>query len=584
MVPFDSHQIMVLFLSLGILLGTARILGEIAQRLQQPSILGELIAGVVLGPTLLGNIAPTVNEFLFPLQGPNAIALETIATLAIGLFLLVAGMEVDLSTVWKQGKAGLKVGLTSIAVPFIVVFSAALMVPEALGRHADADSMIFALFLAIAMSISALPIIAKTLIDMDIYRSDFGMVVVSAAIFNDIVGWIIFALILGLMSETSGNGAPVMLTIILTLAFIAAVLTAGRWLIHRTLPFIQAYTRWPASELSFALVLGLLGAAITEWIGIHAILGTFIMGVAIGDSPHLRERSRVIIGDFISFIFAPVFFASIGLKINFATHFDLRLVLVILLVTFMCKLASGKIGAWWGKMSSRESWAVGFAMVSVGAMGIIVGMIALEADVIRERLFVALIIMAITTSMISGPGMRFVLRPEKKLRLEDILSPQLYLPELSSASRKEVIYEMAEAAGNVAGWDAQALGDAVWTREKVMSTGIGKGVALPHARIEKLKQSMIVMGISRRGIDFDAPDDKSAHVVFFILTPADAADEQLTIAAELSRLFREPFMLENILQTKTYTDFIALLHAPNSVDTIPKSTEFGIGAPGMGLE
>ncbi|MFP3980203.1 MAG: cation:proton antiporter [Desulfobacterales bacterium] len=575
METLNPHQIMVLFLSLGILLGTARILGEIAQRLQQPSILGELIAGVVLGPTILGNIAPGVSEFLFPLQGSNAIALESIATLAIGLFLLVAGMEVDLSTVWKQGKIGLKVGLTSIAVPFSIVLTAALIVPETLGRHADADSMIFALFLAIAMSISALPIIAKTLIDMDLYRSDLGMVVVSAAIFNDIVGWIIFAIILGLMGEASGNDAPVLLTILLTLVFIAAMLTAGRWLIHKTLPFIQAYTRWPAGELSFALLLGLLGAAFTEWIGIHAILGAFIMGVAIGDSPHLRERSRVIIGDFISFIFAPVFFASIGLKVNFATHFDLGLVLAILAVAFVCKLAGGKIGAWWGKMSSRESWAVGFAMVSVGAMGIIVGIIALEAGVIRERLFVALIIMAIVTSMLSGPCMRFILRPEKKWSIQDLLSPKLFLPELKSASRRDVIYEMAAVAGNVEGLDAQALGDAVWARENVMSTGIGKGVALPHARIEKLRQSMIVMGISRRGIDFDAPDGKIAHVIFLILTPIDAADEQLTISAELSRLFREPSMLENILQTRTYADFIALLHtsAPMESGNAAKQTE-----------
>lgn len=144
-----------------------------------------------------------------------------------------------------------------------------MIIPEALGRHADADAMIFALFLAIAMSISALPIIAKTLIDMDLYRSDLGMVVISAAIFNDIVGWIIFAIILGLMGEASGNHTPVMLTIILTLVFISAMLTVGRWLIHRILPFIQAYTRWPAGELSFALVLGLLGAAFTEWIGIQ---------------------------------------------------------------------------------------------------------------------------------------------------------------------------------------------------------------------------------------------------------------------------------------------------------------------------
>jgi mannitol/fructose-specific phosphotransferase system IIA component (Ntr-type) len=200
-------------------------------------------------------------------------------------------------------------------------------------------------------------------------------------------------------------------------------------------------------------------------------------------------------------------------------------------------------------------------------MGIIVGIIALEAGVIRERLFVALVIMAIVTSMLSGPGMRFILHPEKKLRLLDLFSPKLFLPELKSASRREVIYEMAGAAGNAAGLDAQALGDAVWAREKVMSTGIGKGVALPHARIENLKKSMVVMGISRLGIDFDAPDGKIAHVIFLILTPADAPDEQLAITAEISRLFRDRSMLDSILQTRSYTDFIALLHAPSPMES-----------------
>jgi len=560
MEALNSHHIMVLFLSLGILLGTARILGELAQRFHQPSVLGELIAGVLLGPTVLGSLAPGVSEFIFPLQGPNAIALETIATLAIGLFLLVAGMEVDLSTVWRQGRTGFKVGFSSIVIPFSITLVAALVVPEALGRHADADPLIFALFLAIAMSISALPIIAKTLIDMDLYRSDLGMVVVSAAIFNDIVGWIIFAVVLGLLSDTAGNGASIMMTIAMTLAFIAAMLTIGRRLIHKMLPFVQAYTRWPAGELSFALILGLLGAALTEWIGIHAILGAFIAGVAIGDSSHLRERSRVIIGDFISFIFAPVFFASIGLKVNFLTHFDLPLVAAILIITFICKLAGGAMGAWWGKMSPREAWAVGFAMVSVGAMGIIVGMIALDAGIIRERLFVALVVMAIVTSMLSGPIMRLILRPEKKLRLQDLLSPKLFLPRLTATSRHEVIHEMTTAACD-AGGAGQAVEKAVWSREKALSTGIGKGVALPHARIEGLKDAIVVMGVSDSGIDFDAPDDKLAHVIFLILTPEDDPNAQLTIAAELGRLFRRPLMLDNILKTKSYTDFMALLRA-----------------------
>jgi Kef-type K+ transport system membrane component KefB len=550
-----------MFLSLGVLLCVACVLGEAAQRLHQPSVVGELIAGVLLGPTILGRIAPGLSSFLFPLQGVNAIALDTIATLAIGLFLLVAGMEVDLSTVWKQGKIGCKVGIASIVIPFFIALIAALMIPDILGRHLDADPLIFMLFFAIAMSISALPVIAKTLMDMGLYRSDLGMVVVSAAIFNDLVGWIIFAVVLGLAGGSSGNDSHIMVTIALTFIFIGTMLTLGRWLIHKTLPYVQTYTRSLGGELSFALILGLLGAALTEWIGIHAIFGTFIVGVAVGDSSHLRERSRVIIGDFVSFIFAPVFFASIGLKVNFLAHFDFPLVLVVLLIACVCKLAGSTLGARWGGMSSREAWAVGFAMNSRGAMEIILGMIALEAGIIREPLFVALIVMAIVTSMLSGPSMRLILRTEKKLKLLDILSPKLFLRELNAASRREVIREMTEAACKGSGLDAQSVEKAVWSREEALSTGIGNGVAIPHARIEGMRQSLVVAGISATGIDFDAPDDKLANVIFLILTPGSDPGAQLDIASEIARLFRDQRMSDKILRTKNFTDFLALVRA-----------------------
>ena len=561
MEALNSHNIAVMFFSLAVLLGVARVLGEVSQLLRQPSVLGELLAVVILGPTILGRIAPTLSEILFPLHGVNAIALESIATLAIGLFLLVAGMEVDLSTAWKQGKTGGKIGLSSIAFPFVVAILAAFIVPEALGRMPGSDPLVFALFFAIAISISALPIIAKTLIDMGLYRSDLGMVVISAAILNDIIGWVVFAIILGFLSGTGSAGMEIVITIALTLIFIIGMLTLGRNLIHRVLPFVQAYTRWPAGELSFAMILGLLGAAFTEWIGIHAILGAFIVGVAIGDSSHLRERSRVIIGDFVSFIFAPVFFASIGLKVDFLAHFDVVLVLVVLLMACVCKLIGGTLGARWGGMPRQESLAVGFAMVSVGAMGIIVGMIALNAGIIDERLFVALIVMAMVTSMISGPSMRLVLHKEKKWELRDVLSSKLFIRGLQAHTRRQVIHEMATAVGEIADLDASVLELAVRAREEVMSTGIGNGVALPHARVAGLDEVWVVVGISSHGIDFDAPDGKPANLIFLILTPDDDPSAQLDIAAEITRRFREQDTVDAALRTEHFTDFIALMRA-----------------------
>ncbi len=561
METLTSEKIVVMFLSLGVLLLVARVLGELAQRVRQPAVLGELVAGVLLGPTVLGTVAPELSEYLFPSHGPNAVALDAIGTLAIVLFLLVAGMEVDLSTVWKQGKIGCKVGVASIAVPFSMAFAAALAVPEALGRQSEADPLIFALFMAIAMSISALPIIAKTLMDMDLYRSDLGMVVVSAAIFNDLVGWIVFAIILGFIGHHSGGGGnDIVLTISLTLAFAAAMLTAGRWLIHKALPFVQAYTRWPGGELSFAMILGLLGAAFTEWIGIHAIFGAFVAGVAVGDSSHLRERTRVVIDNFVSFIFAPVFFASIGLKVNFLTHFDLSLTAMVTCVAFVCKFAGSSIGARWGGMPPREGWAVGFAMISVGAMGIIVGMIALNAGIIGQSLFVALVVMAIVTSMASGPSMRMILRTKKKWSLQDVLSSKLFMRELKSKTRREVIHEMTAAACELENLDASAVEATVWNREEALSTGIGNGLALPHGRIDGLRHPIVVTGLSAEGIDFDAPDGKPANVIFLVLIPLDKPGAQLEISSEIARIFRDSQMSDRVLRSENFTDFLALMH------------------------
>ncbi len=561
MQSLTAENIMVFFLSLGLLLGVARVLGELAQKLHQPAVLGELLAGVILGPTVLGSLSPETSAFLFPQEGPNSVALNAITTLAVTLLMLVAGMEVDLSTIWRQGRIGFKVGTAGMVIPFFLGLAAAWLAPQALGRDVDANPLVFSLFFATALSISALPVIAKTLMDLDLYRSDFGMVVVSAAILNDLIGWIIFAIILGLIGAESGHSNNILFTITLTLAFAGVMLTAGRSLIHRTLPFLQAYTRWPGGVLSFALILALLGAAFTEWIGIHAIFGSFIVGVAVGDSSHLRERTRVIIDQFVSFIFAPVFFASIGLKVNFITHFDLVPVLTVLLIACVCKLAGGTLGARWGGMPKRESWAVGFAMNSRGAIEIVLGLLALQAGIIRNRLFVALVIMAIVTSMMSGPAMRLILRLGKKRRLQDALSSKLFTRELQAFSSRMAIHELTTMACEAAGLNTGEVEAAVWEREETLPTGIGYGIALPHARIEGITNPIVTIGFSDSGIDFDAPDEKPAYIIFLILTPADDPDSQLEITAELAKLFRENGMTERVLKTKSFTEFLALVRS-----------------------
>jgi Kef-type K+ transport system membrane component KefB len=547
-----------MLLSLGVLIGAARLFGEIAQRFHQPAVLGELLAGVLLGPTVFGYFAPDGQKWLFPPTGNNAIVLDAISSLAIVLFLLVAGLEVDLSIVWRRGRTALKVGLLGTVVPFIFGLAAAWLLPTAFGRQPNADPTVFALFLATAMAISSLPVIAKTLMDLNLYRTDLGMVVVSAAIFNDLIGWTVFAIILGMIGQ-HGSTSGVVATIVLTLLFAAFMLTIGRWLVHRILPLLQAYAHWPAGVLGFIMVLGLLGAAFTEHIGIHAIFGSFLVGVALGESTHLQERTRVMIEEFVSIIFAPVFFASIGLRVNFISQFDWQLVALVLVLACVGKLVGAYFGARWGDMATRDRWAVAFAMNSRGAMEIILGLLALEAGVIRQRLFVALVVMAIFTSALSGPLIRWSMRTRQRLRLISVLSPKHFQRDLSATTRFDAIRELAALAVRSSDLNGEQVEALAWEREQVAATGIGNGVALPHARVAGLAQPMVVVGMSDAGLDFDAPDGQLAHIVLLLLTPADDPIAQLDLSANIAELFRDPRLPEHVLRARTYTEFLAAL-------------------------
>lgn len=566
-----AHDLTVMFLSLGVLLSVARVLSELAQWLHQPSVVGEILAGVLLGPTVFGGLAPQWQAALFPSAGAGAVVMLGLTTLAITLFLLVAGMEVDLSTAWRQGTTALKVATLGSLVPFALGFLVAWFAPATMGGHPGADPLIFALFVATALSISALPVIAKTLIDLNLYRSDFGMVIISAAILNDLVGWMIFAVILGMIGRAAGQdtGAlPIWASVALTIGFAAAMLTIGRWLIHRALPWVHAYTHWPGGVIGLALALALFAAAFTEWIGIHAIFGAFLVGVAIGDSPHIRESTRQTIGHFISFFFAPLFFASIGLQVDFAAHFDWLLIVTVLVIASVGKLVGCGLGARWGGMPWRSAWAVGFGMNARGAMEIILGMLAWHAGVIRTPLLVALVVMALVTSMCSGPLIQWSLKRRKQRGVTDFLSSKTFLRRLHATTRDAAIRELAQAACTATPTlprEATAL--AVLHREETMNTGLGKGLAVPHARITELRFPVVAVGMSEAGIDFDAPDDEPAHLIFLILTPRHDDNAQLEVIATVARAFRRRSLLQAALRANSYTEFRALLRSAEASQT-----------------
>ncbi len=567
MIRLSPEDITTFFLALGLLLGSARVLGEIAIRLRQPSVLGEIMAGIILGPTIFGGIAPEIQQLIFPHEGNFLILFEGLTTLAIALFLLVAGMEVDLSTVWRQGRTAGIIGTTGLVVPFSVGILLGYLAPSTLGAEPGASRLTFALFFATAMSISALPIVARILRDLKIFRSDLGAVIVAAATLNDLIGWIVFAVILSLMGE-AGHGPGVGMTVMLTLCFTVGMLTLGPWLMNRMIPWIQANTGWPGGILGFALTGALICGAFTEWVGIHAIFGTFLFGIALGDSKHLREQTRSTIDQFISFIFAPLFFAGIGLKVDFAAHFSILLTLNVILIATFVKLGGSLLGGRLCGLASRESWAVGFGLNARGAMEIILSLLALDAGLIGERLFVSMVIMALVTSLCSGAAIQAILNIRSGSRFLDYLSSNGFRSHLEATTPEGCIEELVGVLSKGSKLDRVRVAKAVWERETLMSTGLSNRLAVPHARLEGLKSPLVAVGFSHVGVDFNSRDGFPTRLIFLILTPAGEHGTQIEILGDIARTFHHSEMVEKALQTNSLTEFRSLVrtHEPDQPD------------------
>ncbi|MBL7843885.1 MAG: cation:proton antiporter [Cyclobacteriaceae bacterium] len=403
-----SHtEVVQLLLQLSVMLFVGRFFAEVARKFKQPAVIGEIVAGVLLGPTILGMLKPDWFLILFPVGSSSGIVLAGIVQVAVVMLLFIAGLEVDLKVVWQQGKQAVFTSLMGLLIPFGIGFIFPYFLTDFFGYANEGERIVFALFMGTAMAISALPVIVRILMDLNLFKSRIGLLVVASAMVDDIIGWLIFSVILGMI----GRQADISLvnTILLTVGFAVFMLTIGRGVLNRALPWANKRMAWPGGVLALSLALCFMGAAFTEYIGIHAIFGAFIIGVALGDSEHFSERAKEIVHQFINNIFAPLFFVSIGLRVNFIANFDLLLTIVILVIAFAGKIIGSGLGARLGGFSWKESLAAGFGMNARGAMEIILGLIALENGLINEKVFVSLVIMALVTSMTSGPLMKWSL-------------------------------------------------------------------------------------------------------------------------------------------------------------------------------
>lgn len=554
----NSAEITVFLISISIMLLLARGLGEILRLIKQPIIIGEIFAGIILGPTLLGNIFPGIYDTLFESSDNNKIALEGITNLAVVMLMLVSGLEVDLTIMLKQGKLALLTSIMGIIVPFGLGFGASYIFPEFMGIKDESMILVFSLFIGTALSITALPVVARTLMDLNIFRSEMGLIIIASAMLNDLVGWIIFSVILSMLG-TSGHGLSFGTTVTSTFLFIFITLLIGRKIIHKILPMIQEKLTFPGGVLNFILILGFLSAAFTEYIGIHAIFGAFIIGVAVGDSASLKESTREIIHQFVTNIFAPLFFVSIGLRVNFIEYFDLTLVLVFITLAFIGKVVGCGFGSYLGGAKKNDAMVIGFGMNSRGAMEIILGILALEFGLIQEKVFVALVIMALVTSVSSAPLMNLFLAERRKASFSDLLKlKNIFISK--AADKKTILNELVNNIYKEINIPKDILLNEILKREELIPTGIANCLAIPHAKVD-IKKTVVSVAVNFDGLDFEAADGEPSKIIILLLTPKNENELQLKLLAEIANLFAEKSRAEEIIECKTPEEILNKLQS-----------------------
>ena len=408
-----------------LMLLVGRLLGELMQRVGQPAVLGQVLAGILLGPTVLGSLWPAAHQAIFPNTPEQKKMLEAISQLGILMLLLIAGMETDFAIVKRMRRTALFSSLSGIVFPFACGLFLGEMLPDSMLPEPE-KRIVTALFLATALSISSVKIVAMVIMEVDFMRRNIGQLILASAIIDDTIGWIILAMISGIAAGGALNVKGVSFTVGGTIIFLLVSFTFGRRMVAHVIRWTNDNLRIDFAVLSAILVLMCLMALVTELIGVHTVLGAFVVGILVGQSPILTKQIQEQIRGLIIALFAPIFFGVAGLSVDLTILRHLYLVelaIGLILIASLGKLVGCYIGGRLGRLSSREATALAIGMNARGTTEIIVATIGLSIGVISQDIYTLIVVMAVTTTMAMPPMLRWALTRipatgEEKQRLE----------------------------------------------------------------------------------------------------------------------------------------------------------------------
>jgi Kef-type K+ transport system membrane component KefB len=401
--PQGDSTLTHVLLSLIVIIIVARLLGAAFRRMNQPEVIGEMIAGIMLGPSLLGRVAPGLSVHLFPAMVLPF--LSVISQLGVILYMFLVGLELDTALLRERTGTSFAIAQASIVAPFLLGASLALWIYPALSTS-DVPFTEFALFMGVAMSVTAFPVLARILTDRRMQKSHIGAMALACAAAGDVMAWCLLAFVVSVARAQPGHAA---ITMVLTVVFILFVFFLARpvflWLSQRHPPGSQA-TRDTIVIVCVAL---LLGALATERIGIHALFGAFLIGVVIPYDSVLARDVRKKFEDSIVLLLLPAFFAYSGLRTQIGLVHGLRdwiVCISIVAVASAGKFGGSFIAAGLAGLNRRQSASLGILMNTRGLMELIVLNIGLDLGVISPALFAMLVLMAIVTTVATTPLMQ----------------------------------------------------------------------------------------------------------------------------------------------------------------------------------
>lgn len=417
---FDHHQLLVFWVQLLVIVGAAKAMGAMMRRIGHPTVVGELLAGILLGPSVLGRVWPAGFQWVVPggaLHDPHKALLDGallgISSVGVAMLLVVTGFETDLGLIRKFGRATAFVAAGALLLALVAGLVVGFALPDLfLGEK---SRLIFVMFVATALSISSLPVMAKILTELGMLRRDFGQINLAAGMADDMIGWILIGIIGGLAASGSVSIAGIALSFGGVAVLLLLTFTVGQKAVDAALKRFRLMGGDSGASAAFgtAIMATLALSALAQFLGLESVLGAFLAGVILGKSRFQQHEVLPRIESLTNSLLAPVFFVIAGLRIDLGKMMSLTVLfwaLVVIVAATIGKVLGAFLGARLAGLSSREGIALGAGLNVRGAMGIIIASVGLRLGVLNEASYGVIVLMSLVTSMIAPPSIRAVVK------------------------------------------------------------------------------------------------------------------------------------------------------------------------------